>query len=53
MKVIVIMLVTMTALAFSDSAPNINYVDLDGKRHNMNTYIKQGKYLAYDFVTLD
>ncbi len=37
----------------ADPAPDINLVDLDGNWHNMNTYLKQGKYIVYDFVTLN
>jgi hypothetical protein len=42
----------ITAALSADPAPDINYIDLDGKWHNMNTYVRQGKYIAYDFVTL-
>ena len=41
------------AVVSADPAPDINLVDLEGNWHNMNTYISQGKYIAYDFVTLD
>lgn len=40
-------------IASADPAPDINIVDLDGKWHNLNTYARQGKYVAIDFVTLD
>lgn len=42
-----------TAVVSADPAPDINLVDLEGNWHNMNTYVSQGKYIAYDFVTLD
>jgi hypothetical protein len=43
----------INALAVADPAPDINLVDLEGNWHNMNKYVTQGKYIAYDFVTLD
>ncbi len=48
-----IVVVGITAVLSADPAPDINYIDLDGNWHNMNTYVKQGKYIAYDFVTLN
>lgn len=53
MRTIIMVLAAIVAATLADPAPNINYKDLDGNRHNMNTYVKLGKYLAYDFVTLD
>ena len=42
----------LTAVLLADPAPDVDLVDLDGNWHNMNTYVSQGKYIAYDFVTL-
>ncbi len=42
-----------TAFVSADPAPDYDYVDLEGNMHNMNTYVSKGKYIAYDFVTLD
>ena len=49
----ILALLALAAVAIADPAPNYNYKDLDGNWHNMNTYAQKGKYLAYDFVTLD
>ncbi len=43
----------VTTVVSADPAPDYDYVDLEGNMHNMNTYVSQGKYIAYDFVTLD
>ena len=42
----------LTAVLSADPAPDVDLVDLDGNWHNMHTYVSQGKYIAYDFVTL-
>ncbi len=54
MKIVKLILsaLVIAAALFADPAPDIDLVDLEGKWHNMNTYVKQGKYIAYDFVTL-
>ncbi len=46
-------ILVLAAVVFADPAPDYDYVDLEGNMHNMNTYVSQGKYIAYDFVTLD
>ncbi len=53
MQLVLKVVMLFAALSFADPAPDINLVDLEGNRHNMNTYVTQGKYIAYDFVTLN
>ena len=55
MKILPLLTAVLLSAApvFADPAPNINIVDLDGKWHNLNTCVKQGKYVALDFVTLE
>jgi len=54
MKIVKLILsaLVITAALSADPAPDVDLVDLDGNWHNMNTYVNQGKYIAYDFVTL-
>ncbi len=40
-------------LAGADPTPDLDVVDLDGKWHNLNDYVNEGKFVALDFVTLN